>query len=100
MKKVLNIEDIRKTVSNLGSLYGADRIFLFGSYARGDANADSDIDLRIDRGAIRGFALGGLLVDLEEALDKKIDLLTTGSLDEDFLNEIKNEEVLLYDRKP
>lgn len=100
MKTRLNIKDIQQKVSVLGSQYGAERIFLFGSYARGDANEESDIDLRIDRGQITGWALGGLLLDLEASLNKKVDLLTTGSLDITFLNTIKDEEVLLYERKP
>lgn len=100
MNPLLNLHDIQTTVSELGERYGADRIYLFGSYARGEANEASDIDLRIDRGNIRGWALGGLLLDLEEALQKKVDLLTTGSLQEDFLASIKNDEVLLYERNP
>lgn len=95
---ILNVNDIKKIVALLGKQYGAERIFLFGSYARGDANENSDIDLRIDRGAIRGWALGGLLVDLEDSLNKKVDLLTTGSLSTEFLESIKNEEVLLYEQ--
>ncbi|MCM1097830.1 MAG: nucleotidyltransferase domain-containing protein [Ruminococcus flavefaciens] len=100
MEHLLDISEIKKAVSTLGSQYGAERIYLFGSYARGDAAENSDVDLRIDRGSIRGWALGGLLADLEELLQKKVDLLTTGSLQEDFLNSIKNEEVLLYEQKP
>lgn len=99
MGKLPDIQKIRDAVSSLGSQYGAERIYLFGSYARGDADENSDIDLRIDKGTIRGWALGGLLVDLEESLHKKIDLLTTGSLSSDFLAEIQKEEVLLYEQK-
>ncbi len=99
MKTILNFRDIKKKVSDLGFQYGAERIFLFGSYARGEATVDSDIDLRIDRGSIKGWALGGLLMDLEASLNKKVDLLTTGSLDNSFLEAIKSEEVLLYERK-
>ena len=99
MKTILTLLDIKKRVSDLGSQYGAERIFLFGSYARGEATVDSDIDLRIDRGRIKGWALGGLLMDLEASLNKKVDLLTTGSLDNTFLDAIKKEEVLLYERK-
>ena len=95
---LLSIKDIQEIVASLGREYGADRIFLFGSYARGTASPDSDVDLRIDRGKIRGWALGGLLIDLEQALGKKVDLLTTGSLDQEFLASIKREEVLLYER--
>lgn len=100
MKHLLDMQEIQKTVSALGEQYGAERIYLFGSYARGDAAEDSDVDLRIDRGNIRGWALGGLLIDLEVSLRKKVDLLTTGSLQREFLDSIKDEEVLLYERKP
>ena len=37
---------------------------VFGSCARGDADADSDIDLRIDNGTIRDLQMGGLAADL------------------------------------
>lgn len=100
MNRLLDVQEIKKTVSALGKQYGAERIYLFGSYARGDAVETSDVDLRIDRGNIHGWALGGLLVDLEVSLQKKVDLLTTGSLQKDFLDSIKDEEVLLYERKP
>ena len=99
MKTILTLRDIKQRVCDLGSQYGAERIFLFGSYARGEATVDSDIDLRIDRGRIKGWAIGGLLMDLEASLNKKVDLLTTGSLDNTFLDAIKDEEVLLYERK-
>lgn len=94
---MLNLEEIKCVANELGNSYGADRIYLFGSYARGDANDDSDIDLRIDKGKIIGLiSLAGLKLDLEDRLGKKVDLLTSDSLDIKFLDSIKNEEVLLY----
>ena len=91
------IDEIREIVATLAARYGADRIYLFGSYARGDANKDSDIDLRIDKGAIRGLQMGGLAADLEDALGIPVDLVPTGSLDSKFLNSISDDEVLLYE---
>ena len=77
-----------------------EQIILYGSYARGDANENSDIDLRIDKGEIRGgIALAGLLLDLESDLEAKVDLVTTGSLDAEFLEMIKGEEQLIYEAK-
>ncbi len=100
MAQVPQIADIQRTVADLGKQYGAERIFLFGSFARGDAAADSDIDLRIDKGEIRGlFALSGLHLALEERLGRKVDLLTSDSLDAEFLANIRPEEVLLYDHE-
>lgn len=91
------IADIQRTVSDLGKQYGVERIFLFGSFARGDAAADSDIDLRIDKGKICGlFALPDLHLALEERLGRRVDLLTSDSLDAEFLARIRPEEVLLY----
>lgn len=97
MDRVLGINEIQNTVKELGGRYGAERIYLFGSYARGEAVPGSDVDLRIDKGKIRGlFALSGLRLALEEQLGKKVDLLTSDSLDHAFLSRIRMEEVLLY----
>ena len=92
-----SIDEIRKIVSKLAADYGAKRIYLFGSYARGDMTTDSDIDLLIDKGSIHGFQLAGLLLDLEDALGVSVDLLPTGSLDDQFLSAIRDDEVLLYE---
>jgi len=91
------IQEIKSVVSELAQKYGAQRVFLFGSYARGDMAPTSDIDLRIDKGSIRGLELAGLLLDLEDALGVSVDLIPTGSLDDGFLASIRNDEVLLYE---
>ena len=84
-------------MSRLAKQYGAERIYLFGSYARGDSTPASDIDLRIDKGSIRGFQLGGLLLDLEDSFGIPVDLVPTSSLDQRFLDTIQKDEVLLYE---
>lgn len=99
MSKVLKISEIQEVIQEIGSRYGADRVYLFGSYARGDATSESDVDLRIDRGSIKGLSMGGFLLDIEEALGKNVDLLSTKCLNSDFLSSIKNEEILLYARQ-
>ena len=97
---IYTVPELRQIISPIAKAYGVDRIYLFGSYARGSADADSDIDLRVDKGPLKGlFALGALYSDLEDGLGKKIDLLTTGSLDEEFLGSIGKEEILIYDRQ-
>ena len=94
------ITEIKEIVNKRAKEYGAERVYLFGSYARGEADENSDIDLRIDRGNIKGgFALAGLLLDLEADLGTSVDLVTTGSLDTEFLDTIKGEEKLLYEAK-
>jgi Predicted nucleotidyltransferases len=91
------ISDIQPIVAELAQKYGAQRIYLFGSYARGDMNETSDVDLRIDKGQIKGLELASLLLDLEDALGLSVDLIPTGSLDSDFLSAIRDDEVLLYE---
>lgn len=91
------ISDIQPIVAELAQKYGAQRVYLFGSYARGDMDEASDVDLRIDKGRIRGLELASLLLDLEAALGMSVDLIPFGSLDSDFLAAIRDDEVLLYE---
>lgn len=97
MAKTYTIPELRAIVAPLAQRYGAERVYLFGSYARRDMGADSDVDLRVDKGAIRGLALAGFLVDLEDALGLRVDLVPTTSLDDRFLASIRDDEVLLYE---
>ena len=99
---VYSIDEIRDIITPIAKLHGVDKVFLFGSYARGDATASSDVDLCVAAPALRGlFALGGLYADLEDALSKRIDVVTTGSLkynkDETFLENLRKDRVLLYE---
>ena len=98
MKERQTVAEIKRIVTDLARQYGAERVWLFGSYARGTATDSSDIDLRIDRGAVRGLRFAGLWGDLEEALGKKVDLISSGGTDEAFRSSIAPEEVLLYER--
>ena len=96
---IYTVKDLKSVVAPIAEKHGVERVFLFGSYARGNPSMDSDIDLRIDKGKLKGmFALGALYSELASRLNKPLDLLTTGSLDDAFLQSIKNEEVLLYER--
>ncbi len=98
MEALPNVSEIKEVAMSLGKKYGAERIFLFGSYARGEADEKSDIDLRIDKGSVRGLQMGALLVEMEDALGKNVDLLSTKCLEEPFLTSIREEEILLYER--
>ena len=74
--KIYSVSEIRDIVNPIASRYGIERMYLFGSYARGEAKAESDIDLRVDTGKLHGlFALGGLYADLEEGFGKKRDAI-------------------------
>lgn len=74
---------------------------LFGSYARGDASVESDIDLRITlrEGTRMGaFALASLSDELREALGRSVDLVSADCLDAELQTAIDHEGVLIYER--
>ena len=93
------VTDIQSIVAPIAARYGVERMTLFGSYARGENTSESDIDLRVDKGQVRGLQMAFLLTDLEDALKIKVDLLSTSALDDAFLSSIRGEERLLYERK-
>ena len=97
-KRVYTIDEISNIVKPIAKSYGVGRLSLFGSYARGDATEDSDIDFRIiEDGALRGFVrLAGFHRELEESLHTHVDVIPTDALSESFLNEIISEEVIVY----
>ena len=95
--KILSIDDITRLVRVQAQKYGVARMCLFGSYARNEQTPQSDIDLRIDKGNVKGLEIASLLLDLEDSLQKKVDLLTTGAASESFLKMIRPEEKLIYE---
>ena len=94
-KPVYSIKEIADTIYPIAQSYGVETIFLYGSYARGDADGDSDIDLLVFPGRARGMALGGLHNEICLALDKNVDIITNHA-DPRFLNMISSELVRIY----
>lgn len=75
------IESKKEQILAIAGRYGAHHVRLFGSVARGEANADSDIDILVDLDDGRSlFDLGGLLYDLEKLLGRKVDVVTEQGL--------------------
>lgn len=104
---IYTIEEISGRITPIAEKYSLRAVYLFGSYARGTASENSDIDLIVDTTgtSIKGlFALGGLYSELEDALEKKVDLITVQSLQQPvqmssearFRDHIWKEKVNLY----
>lgn len=81
---IYTIDEIAERIRPVVKKYGILRVYLFGSYARGDANDESDVDLLVDTKGVahKPFWLGGLYGDLCEALNKEVDMITINTLEE------------------
>jgi hypothetical protein len=70
------IEQLKQKIIPILKRYGAEKAGLFGSYVRGEATADSDIDILVQIGKdISLLDFVGLKLEIEEALNRKVDLV-------------------------
>lgn len=81
---IYSICEIQQRIAPVAKRYGVKAVFLFGSYARGEAREDSDIVLVDTSGTnLRTLlSLGTLYCDLEAALQKPINLITVSALEQ------------------
>ena len=78
------VDEIARIVRPIAQRYGLRAVYLFGSYARGAATEDSDIDLLIDTTGIKSLLqVAAVYCELEEALGKPVDLVTVSSLEQE-----------------
>lgn len=99
---MLTIDEIKTAVAPICEKYGVARMTLFGSYARGEADEKSDVDLLVDDGdspKLRGFAFFKLYDDIQDTLGLEIDLVSVNGAGKRFLNAISKDEVLIYERQ-
>lgn len=92
------IEEIKEKAIPIAKSYGIQRMSLFGSYARGEATDNSDVDIYIEKGRMRSLIqYFSFINELERQLDCHVDVVTTGIQDKEFLKGIMEEGVLLYE---
>ena|SRR3990172_7078220 len=75
----MGIDDLlverRQSILSIAMRHGARNVRVFGSFARGEASADSDLDLLVDVSDEHSpFFPGGLIADLEDLLGRKVDV--------------------------
>lgn len=73
--------DNREEILRIAERHGAENVRVFGSAVRGEATAESDIDLLVSaRGETSAWFPAGLISDLEALLGRKVDIVTEDGL--------------------
>lgn len=83
--RIYTIDEIREIVTPIAKKHSLKAVYLFGSYARGEATAESDVDVLIDRAGstIKSlFDLGALYNDLTQSIGKSVDIVTLDALEQ------------------
>ena len=101
---VYTLDEIAERIAPVAKKYNIPKVYIFGSYARGEANPDSDVDLMIEVGNLRGLEVIGALEEFKNALNKPVDLITTRSLTQEraqkyskvFIDNLENDRRLIY----
>lgn len=100
MNSIYNISEIRERLTPVFDSEPVYRAVLFGSYAKGIATENSDIDIVIDgRGELHGLHFFGILESIVGAVGKQVDLIELSEIrpGSPLLDDIKQGTVL-YDR--
>ena len=85
---VLTLKQIKDRLRPVMEKHGIKEVYLFGSYARGEATNKSDVDIYCESGDVRTLIDAGFFQDeIEEALGKKVDIVFIGSQMLDFFKE-------------
>ena len=86
----------RAAILAIAARHGVQHVRVFGSFARGEARADSDLDLLIEAGPARTpFFPGGFLADLEDELGRPVDVAEECALHKLIRDQVLKEAVPL-----
>lgn len=90
---ILTIKEIKQRIKPVMEKYQIKDVYLFGSYARGEANEDSDVDIYCDGGIIETlYDEVDFKEELEDALGKQVDVVFIGSKMDDFFKQQLDED--------
>ena len=79
LRQTLN--EKREKILRIAAVHGASNVRIFGSVARGEAGPQSDLDVLVDLDPGRSlFDLGAFLMDLQDLLGCKVDVVTEKGL--------------------
>ena len=90
------IHEKRTEIQRIAAKHGVSGIRVFGSVARGEAGAESDVDFLVEAGPVTSpWFPAGLIVDLEELLGRRVEVVTSKGLNPDLREHVLAEAVLL-----
>ena len=94
---IVDLEYISRKCSEIFDKYKINFCYLFGSYAKGKAKDDSDVDLLIST-EIKGLKFFGLVEELRNSLQKKVDVIEVAGLKNnvELLEEILKDGIKIY----
>ena len=91
------LEKIKEKIKPVAKKYNLAYVWIFGSYAKKKQKKDSDVDIIVrTEDVIGGFKIVEVKFALEEALEKQVDIITTGSIKGSLLENENLQEVLVY----
>ncbi|MCK9377575.1 MAG: nucleotidyltransferase family protein [Syntrophobacterales bacterium] len=90
------LREKRQEILAIAARHGAYNVRIFGSVARGEADEASDVDVLVELEMGRSLMdLGGLLMDLQELLGRRVDVVTEQGLRTRIRNRVLREAVPL-----
>lgn len=97
IENIYTTQQIQSILKPIFTSYNVKKAVLFGSYAKGLAKKNSDVDILVDSG-LKGLAFYGLLEDVVTSLGKEVDMIDVSQVVEnsDMDNEIKRSGVMIY----
>jgi uncharacterized protein len=87
------LEKLRQFKPELQRKYPVSRLGVFGSYARGEATNESDIDIAVEISAPMGLNLIAMADEIEELLGKKTDVVSKRSIKPKYLQRVEKDIV-------
>ena len=84
----------RETIRRIAERHGVTDVRVFGSVARGDARSDSDVDFLVTVGCkTSSWFPAGLIVELEDLLGRRVDVVTERALRAELRQQVLAEAV-------
>lgn len=99
MRTNYNISEISDLVAPVAAKYGVNKVYLFGSRARGTSNENSDYDFMISKGALRGLQFMDFIFDLEDIFKTHIDVILDTDKTCYALDSAIKDGILIYERQ-